>query len=53
MQLAAFTSVFRTHEGNKPESTKQVYSNQFLAKSFAFYSKVFKILAPYRLKYIK
>jgi alpha-glucosidase len=48
MQLAAFTAVFRTHEGNKPDHTLQVYSNRYLARSFAFYSQIFSTLSAYR-----
>lgn len=28
MQLAAFSPVFRTHEGNAPDQTLQVFSNE-------------------------
>jgi len=27
MQLSAFTAVFRSHEGNNPDNTYQVYTN--------------------------
>lgn len=32
MQLGAFSPVFRTHEGNMPEKSLQVYSNEEIAK---------------------
>jgi hypothetical protein len=48
MQLSTFTAIFRTHEGNNPNETLQVYSNERLAKNFAFYSNVFSILSSYR-----
>jgi len=48
MQLAAFSPVFRTHEGNQPNRTLQVYSNDDMVKAFAFWSNVYRVLADYR-----
>lgn len=50
MQLASFSPVFRTHEGNLPEKSLQVYSNPQIADEFSFYSHIFRILSAYRKK---
>ena len=47
MQLAAFSPVFRTHEGNHPESL-QVYSNPTMRKNFSLYTTLFSLLSNYR-----
>lgn len=50
MQLAAFSPVFRTHEGNSPDQTLQVFSNENIRKEFSFYSEIFVALSEYREK---
>lgn len=47
LQLAAFSPVFRSHEGNRPQKTMQVYDDE-IAERFCFWSQVFRALAPYR-----
>jgi alpha-glucosidase len=47
MRLEAFTPVFRTHEGLSPEHSLQVYSNDSIARKYAFFTKVNRALQPY------
>ncbi|MBZ0252122.1 MAG: alpha-glucosidase, partial [Candidatus Methylomirabilis sp.] len=48
MEHSAFTSVFRTHEGNQPENNVQFYSDEETYDAFAKWAKVFRALAFYR-----
>lgn len=48
MELSAFTSVYRTHEGNQPGNNTQFYTNQRTLEHFARFAKVFRALAFYR-----
>ena len=48
IEMYAFTAMFRTHEGNQPTRHIQVDSNEDVLKQFAFFSRVYKELAPYR-----
>ena len=48
MELNAFTAVFRSHEGNLPDKSLQVFSNRKMLKAFSFYSQVFASLFEYR-----
>ncbi len=50
IELSAFTPLFRTHEGFAPEANVQVYSNERTATHFAYFSKLFRALQPYRNK---
>ena len=47
-EMSAFTSAFRTHEGNQPAENAQVYSDEESMLHFARMSKVYKALAFYR-----
>jgi len=47
-ELAAFTPVFRTHEGNIPERNAQVYSDEESLVHFARMAKVYRAWEPYR-----
>jgi alpha-glucosidase len=47
MRLEAFTPVFRTHEGLSPEHSLQVYSNDSIARKYAFFTKANHALQPY------
>lgn len=47
MRLEAFTPVFRTHEGLSPKHSLQVYSNDSIAREFAYFTKVHNALQPY------
>jgi len=48
VELAAFTSVLRTHEGNQPGQNAQVYSSDALLDHFARFTRVYKALGVYR-----
>ena len=48
MELAAFTSVYRTHEGLRPTENAQFYTDAETYEHFATFAKVFKSLAFHR-----
>ena len=47
-ELGAFTAVFRTHEGNRPELNHQFYSDAETMRHFGRLAKVYAAWAPYR-----
>lgn len=47
-EMAAFTAVMRTHEGNQPGSNAQVYSDDEAMAHFARMTRVYRALAPVR-----
>ena len=47
-EMAAFTAVMRTHEGNRPGENLQIDSSPALLAHFARMTGVFRTLAPYR-----
>jgi len=47
MEMNAFTSVFRTHEGNQPDKNVQFYDDDILP-TFSYWAKVYAALADYR-----
>ncbi|VAH76004.1 unnamed protein product [Triticum turgidum subsp. durum] len=53
MEVNAFTVVFRTHEGNKPGSNCQFYSNSRTLAHFARCAKMYKAWEFYRLQLVK
>ncbi|KAL5546613.1 hypothetical protein UlMin_006300 [Ulmus minor] len=53
MELNAFTTVFRTHEGNKPSCNSQFYSNDRTLSHFARFAKVYKAWKFYRIHLVK
>ncbi|WP_156114972.1 alpha-glucosidase [Pseudomonas sp. ML96] len=48
MEFSAFTSLLRSHEGNRPDANQQIYSSPRLLAQFAYSAKLFAALAPYR-----
>lgn len=46
-ELAAFTPVMRTHEGNRPEDNLQIDSSEDLLSHFARMTRIHARLAPY------
>jgi sulfoquinovosidase len=52
-ELAAFTAVFRTHEGNRPEVNHQIYSDEETLRHFSRFAKVYASWEPYRIKLIE
>ncbi|KAF0897894.1 hypothetical protein E2562_001606 [Oryza meyeriana var. granulata] len=53
MELSAFTVVFRTHEGNKPVSNCQFYSNSRTLVHFARCAKIYKAWEFYRIQLVE
>ncbi|KAG6603308.1 hypothetical protein SDJN03_03917, partial [Cucurbita argyrosperma subsp. sororia] len=53
MELNAFTTVFRTHEGNKPTCNSQFYSNDRTLSQFARFAKVYCAWKFYRIQLVK
>uniref|UniRef100_A0A453EQ31 Glycoside hydrolase family 31 N-terminal domain-containing protein n=1 Tax=Aegilops tauschii subsp. strangulata TaxID=200361 RepID=A0A453EQ31_AEGTS len=53
MEVNAFTVVFRTHEGNKPGSNCQFYSNSRTLAHFARCAKIYKAWEFYRVQLVK
>ncbi|XP_040383902.1 sulfoquinovosidase-like [Oryza brachyantha] len=53
MELSAFTVVFRTHEGNKPGSNCQFYSNSRTLAHFARCAKIYKAWEFYRIQLVE
>jgi alpha-glucosidase (family GH31 glycosyl hydrolase) len=51
-ELAAFTVVFRTHEGNRPEVNHQVYSDEAALRHFARLARVYAAWRPYRTELV-
>lgn len=48
MELNAFTTIFRTHEGNLPDENVQFYSNETTLAHFAKFAKVYQAWGFYR-----
>ncbi|XP_021908714.1 uncharacterized protein LOC110822807 [Carica papaya] len=53
MELNAFTSVFRTHEGNRPTCNTQFYSNEQTLNHFARFAKIYTAWKFYRIQLVK
>ncbi|KAK1277352.1 putative alpha-xylosidase 2 [Acorus gramineus] len=53
MELNAFNTVFRTHEGNNPSANIQFYSNSRTLSHFARFAKVYKAWKFYRIQLVK
>lgn len=51
-ELNVFTPIFRTHEGNRPDSNKQSYDEDLIPYTVRF-SKMFAHLKPYREALLK
>jgi alpha-glucosidase (family GH31 glycosyl hydrolase) len=52
-ELAAFTVVFRTHEGNIPEVNHQIYSDEETLRHFSRFAKVYAAWKPYRIELVE
>jgi alpha-glucosidase len=53
IELGAFTTVFRTHEGNIPEVNYQIYSDRDTLKHFSRFAKVYAAWKSYRMELVK
>lgn len=47
-ELSAFTTAFRTHEGNRPDENHQFDSDDETLRHFTRMARLFKVLAPVR-----
>ncbi|XP_072166631.1 sulfoquinovosidase-like [Diadema setosum] len=47
-EMAAFTSMMRTHEGNRPDENLQIYSNDCTLSQLAYHTKLYRGLNAYR-----
>ncbi len=52
-ELNAFTVVYRTHEGNKPEANVQFYSDEETLAHFSRFAKVYKAWGFYRKQLVQ
>jgi alpha-glucosidase len=52
-ELAAFTVVFRTHEGNRPEVNHQIYSDDETLRHFSRFAKAYASWKPYRMDLVR
>jgi alpha-glucosidase len=52
-ELAAFTVVFRTHEGNRPEVNHQIYSDDETLRHFSRFARVYAAWKPYRTELVR
>jgi alpha-glucosidase (family GH31 glycosyl hydrolase) len=52
IELGAFTTVFRTHEGNIPGVNHQIYSDRETMMHFARFAKVYTAWKPYRMELV-
>src|SRR5690625_5816694 len=48
IELNAFTSLFRSHEGNRPEDNVQLVDDEEIIAHVKKFGEIFKTLAPYR-----
>ena len=53
IELGAFTTVFRTHEGNIPGVNHQIYSDRETLIHFARFAKIYAAWKPYRMELVK
>ncbi len=47
-ELSAFTPVFRSHEGNRPEEVVQPWSNEYVIGFLRRFSNIYEIFSKYR-----
>ncbi len=52
MEMNAFTTVLRTHEGNRPEMNHQIYSDEETLRHFSRFAKVYAAWQPYRMELV-
>jgi alpha-glucosidase len=53
IELGAFTTVFRTHEGNIPEVNHQIYSDDETLEHFVRFAKIYVAWKPYRMALVR
>ncbi len=52
-ELSAFTPVFRTHEGNRPNLNHQIYTDEESLRHFSRLAKIYAAWEPYRRELIE
>ncbi len=52
-EMAVFTPVMRTHEGNRPEENFQYYNDADTLEQFARLTQIYTMLAPYTKSLVK
>ena len=50
LEYSCFTPVMRTHEGNRPDSNVQLYSNERMIKAGTYWAQVHDLLTPCFMK---
>jgi alpha-glucosidase len=53
IELGAFTTVFRTHEGNIPDVNHQFYSDEETLRHFVRFAKIYAAWKPYRMGLVR
>jgi alpha-glucosidase len=53
MELNAFTSIYRTHEGNLPDANVQFYTDNDTLQQFSRFAKVYAAWEPYRRQLVQ
>jgi len=53
MELNAFTTIYRTHEGNLPDANVQFYTDNETLAQFSRFAKVYAAWAPYRIQLVQ
>jgi alpha-glucosidase len=53
MEMNAFTSIFRTHEGNQPDNNSQFYSDDETLAAFSRNAKIYAALFDYRKQLVQ
>lgn len=53
LEYSCFTPVMRTHEGNRPDSNIQLYSNERMIKAGTYWTAVHDVLTPYLMAAMK
>jgi len=53
MELSAFTTIYRTHEGNLPDANAQFYSDNETLAHFSRFARVYAAWAPYRSRLVQ
>lgn len=53
MELSAFTTIYRTHEGNLPDANSQFYSDEDTMAHFTRMAKIYQAWAPLRKRLVE
>src|SRR5215211_6660588 len=53
IELSAYTTVYRTHEGNRPRATPQIYTDRQTLPHFSRFARVYAAWKPYRMELVK